>query len=115
MVPPGRSGGSAARSRARHAEKAVAIDEDYECQDTLGWILLHCKQFDLSEQHYQRVIELNPNSPAELTAMGAACSFLGRPDEGIRWFELARRIDPYFDAELVLEPAGRGLLQCAAL
>ena len=82
-----------------HAEKSVAIDpEDYECQESLGWILLHCKQFELSEQHYRRVIELNPNSPAELAAMGAACSFLGRPDEGIRWFELARRIDPYFDA-----------------
>ena len=82
-----------------HAEKSVAIDpEDYECQESLGWILLHCKQFELSEQHYRRVIELNPNSPAELAAMGAACSFLGRPDEGIQWFELARRIDPYFDA-----------------
>jgi TolB-like protein/Tfp pilus assembly protein PilF len=82
-----------------HAEKAVAIDpEDYECQESLGWVLLHCKQFELSEQHYRRVIELNPNSPAELAAMGSACSFLGRPDEGIQWFELARRIDPYFDA-----------------
>ena len=82
-----------------HAEKAVALDpEDYECQEALGWILLHCKQFELSEQHYRRVIELNPNSPAELAAMGAACSFQGRPDEGIQWFELARRIDPYFDA-----------------
>ena len=82
-----------------HAERAVAIDpEDYECQEALGWILLHCKQFELSEQHYRRVIALNPNSPAELAAMGSACSFQGRPEEGIRWLELARRIDPYFDA-----------------
>jgi len=82
-----------------HAEKAVALDgDDYECQETLGWILLHSKSYDLSELHYRRAIELNPNSPAELAAMGAASSFLGRPDEGIRWFELARRVDPYFDA-----------------
>lgn len=82
-----------------HAERAVALDpEDYTCQEALGWILLHCQQFALSEQHYRRVIELNPNSPAELAAMGSACSFQGRPEEGIRWFELARRIDPYFDA-----------------
>jgi TolB-like protein/tetratricopeptide (TPR) repeat protein len=82
-----------------HAEKSVAIDgDDYECQETLGWILLHCKSYDLSELHYRRAIELNPNSPAELAAMGAACSFLGRPDEGIRWFELARCVDHYFDA-----------------
>ncbi|MBA4100316.1 MAG: hypothetical protein C0484_26525 [Rhodospirillum sp.] len=82
-----------------HAERSVALDpEDYQCQEALGWVLLHCKHFELSEQHYRRVIELNPNSPAELAAMGSACSFQGRPDEGIQWFELARRIDPYFDA-----------------
>jgi adenylate cyclase len=82
-----------------HAEKAVTIDgDDYECQETLGWILLHCKSYDLSEQHYRRAIELNHNSPAELAAMGSACSFLGRPDEGIQWFELARKVDPFFEA-----------------
>lgn len=82
-----------------HAEKAVAIDPlDYECYETLGWMLLHCRQYDLSERHYRRAIELNPNSPAELAAMGAACSFLGRPEESIRWFELAKKIDPYFEA-----------------
>ena len=82
-----------------HAERSVALDpEDYQCQEALGWVLLHCKHFELSEQHYRRVIELNPNSPAELAAMGSACSFQGRPDEGIQWFELARRVDPYFDA-----------------
>ena len=86
-------------SALEHAERAVAIDcDDYECHEALGWILLHCKQFDLSEQHYRRAIELNPNSPAELAAMGSSCSFQGRPDEAIQWFELARRIDPFFDA-----------------
>ena len=82
-----------------HAERAVAIDgDDYECQEALGWILLHCKSYELSERHYHRSIALNPNSPAELAAMGSACSFFGRPDEGIQWFELARRVDPYFEA-----------------
>ena len=82
-----------------HASKAVAIDgEDYECREALGWILLHCKSYELSEHHYRRAIELNPNSPAELAAMGAACAFLGRAVEGIDWFQLARRIDPFFDA-----------------
>jgi tetratricopeptide (TPR) repeat protein len=82
-----------------HASRAVAIDgEDYECREALGWILLHCKSYELSEQHYRRAIELNPNSPAELAAMGAACAFLGRAAEGIDWFQLARRIDPFFDA-----------------
>ena len=82
-----------------HAEKAVTIDgDDYQCQEALGWILLHCKSYDCSEQHYRRAIELNPNSPPELAAMGSACSFLGRPDEGLQWFELAKRVDPFFEA-----------------
>ena len=81
-----------------HALKAVAIDgDDHECQETLGWILLHRKEFELAERHYRRAIELNPNSPDELAAMGAACSFLGHTDEGVGWFEQAKRVDPFFD------------------
>jgi len=81
-----------------HALKAVAIDgDDHECQETLGWILLHRKEYDLAERHYRRAIELNPNSPDELAAMGAACSFLGHTDEGVGWFEQAKRVDPFFD------------------
>jgi TolB-like protein/tetratricopeptide (TPR) repeat protein/DNA-binding winged helix-turn-helix (wHTH) protein len=81
-----------------HAQKAVAIDsDDNECQETLGWVLLHRRSFDLSERHYRRAVELNPNSPDELSAMGVACSYLGRPEEGIGWFDLAKRVDPFFD------------------
>ncbi|HJT13058.1 MAG TPA: tetratricopeptide repeat protein [Dongiaceae bacterium] len=81
-----------------HAQRAVALDsDDNECQETLGWILLHRRSFDVSERHYRRAVELNPNSPDELAAMGSACSLFGRPDEGIGWFELAKKVDPYFD------------------
>ncbi len=81
-----------------HAERAVAIDsDDNECQETLGWILLHRRAFDLSERHYRRAVELNPNSPDELAAMGSACSYFGRPEEGVGWFELAKKVDPFFD------------------
>jgi TolB-like protein/Tfp pilus assembly protein PilF len=81
-----------------HARRAVAIDsDDNECQETLGWVLLHRRSFDLCERHYRRAVELNPNSPDELSAMGSACSYLGRPEEGIGWFELAKRVDPFFD------------------
>ena len=81
-----------------HAQRAVALDShDNECQETLGWVLLQRRQFDLAEQHYRRAIELNPHSPDELASMGSACSYLGRPSEGIGWFELAKRTDPYFD------------------
>lgn len=81
-----------------HAQRAVALDNhDNECQETLGWVLLQLRQFDLSEQHYRRALELNPHSPDELAAMGAACCYFGRPGEGIGWFETAKRVDPFFD------------------
>ena len=93
-----------------HAERAVAIDgDDYECQEALGWILLHCKSYELSERHYHRSIALNPNSPAELAAMGSAC----RRRHPVVRAGAARR--SLFRGHLVLEPAGDRLFQCAAL
>jgi TolB-like protein/DNA-binding SARP family transcriptional activator len=80
------------------ARKAVALDpDDSECQETLGWIFLHRKSFDLAEQYYRRALELNPISPDDLATMGALCGFEGRPAEGIEWFEQAKRVDPFFD------------------
>jgi len=80
------------------AAKAVALDpDDGECQETLGWILLHGKSFALAEQYYRRALELNPISPDELASMGAFCSFQGRPEDGIGWFEQAKQVDPFFD------------------
>lgn len=94
-----RGGAEAEIERAlMHAERAVAIDsDDNECQETLGWVLLHRRDFELSERHYRRAVELNPNSPDELAAMGSACSYFGRPEEGIGWLELAKKVDPFFD------------------
>jgi len=80
------------------AKRAVALDQnDSECQETLGWILLHCQSFELARQYYARSLELNPISPETLASMGALCSFEGRPEEGIAWFQEARRIDPFFE------------------
>ena len=81
-----------------HAQKAVMLDRnDSECQETLGWILLHRRSFEAAEESYRRALELNPNSPDELSAMGAVCNFLGRPEEGIDWLQRAKQRDPHFD------------------
>jgi TolB-like protein/DNA-binding SARP family transcriptional activator len=80
------------------AKRAVALDpNDSECQETLGWILLHGQSFELANQYYRRSLELNPISPETLASMGALCSFEGRPEEGLEWFERVKQIDPYFD------------------
>jgi TolB-like protein/Tfp pilus assembly protein PilF len=81
-----------------HAQKAVTLDRnDSECQETLGWILLHRRSYDAAEEAYGRALELNPNSPDELSAMGAVCNFLGRPEEGLDWLQRAKQRDPHFD------------------
>ncbi len=80
------------------ARKSLALDpNDSECQETLGWILLHRKSFELAEQYCWRALELNPISPDDLASMGALCSFQGRPEEGIRWFAQAKQVDSFFD------------------
>lgn len=82
-----------------HAQKAAILDgDDHECQEIIGCVLLHRRAFDEAERHYRRALELNPNGPTELATMGSACSYLGRPEEGIRYFLQARRIDPYFES-----------------
>jgi TolB-like protein/DNA-binding SARP family transcriptional activator len=80
------------------AKRAVVLDpNDSECQETLGWILLHCQSFELANQYYRRSLELNPISPETLASMGALCSFEGRPEDGIAWFERTKGVDPFFD------------------
>ncbi len=82
-----------------HAQKAAALDgDDHECHEIMGCVLLHRRAFDEAERHYRRALELNPNGPTELATIGSACSYLGRPEEGIRYFLQARRVDPYFES-----------------
>lgn len=90
--------GAALDSALTLAKRAVVLDpNDDECQETLGWILLHCQSFALARQYYGRSLELNPINPETLASTGALCSFEGQPEDGIAWFEQARRVDPFFD------------------
>ena len=80
------------------ATQAVRLDEnDSDCQDTLGWVQLHLKAFDLAEEYHRRALELNPNNPDEMTSMGALCAFLGRAEEALNWFAQSKQADPYHD------------------
>jgi TolB-like protein len=80
------------------ARTAVELDpSDSECQATLAWILLHCRSFDLADEHCRRALRLNPISPDDLASTGALRSYQGSPEEAIGWFEQATRVDPFFD------------------
>jgi adenylate cyclase len=80
------------------ARKAVELDpNDNVCQDLLGWIYQQQGSFELAEHHKRRALELNPNSPEQVACTGVLCTFLGRPEEAVGWFERARQLDPFFE------------------
>jgi adenylate cyclase len=93
------SGSDAVLDRALAlAKNGVRLDEtNNHCQHTLGWIYLMRQDFDLAEYHYQRAIDLNPNSASSLTDMGNLLMFIGRPDEAIEWYKRSRTVDPHFN------------------
>jgi len=80
------------------ATQGVRLDpNDSDCQDTVGWVQLHLRAFDLAEEYHRRALELNPNNPDEMTSMGALCAYLGRAEEALDWFAQSKRADPYHD------------------
>ena len=92
------SGSNTTLDRAlEHAQMAVKLDENESiCHSPLGNVCSCVGALDLAEHYIRRAVSMNPNNPAHVTDMGALLAFIGKADEGIRWLESARRIDPYF-------------------
>ena len=79
------------------ARKAVALDEnDYTCQGVLGWALMLRQSHKLAEQHHLKALELNRNRPSVLAGLGGLYAYQGKPEEGLKCFERAKLLDPYF-------------------
>jgi TolB-like protein len=80
------------------ARKAVALDEsDYTCQGVLGWALMLCQDYDLAERHHLKAYELNRNRASVLAGLGGFYAYQGKPIEGMRYFERAKPLDPFFE------------------
>jgi TolB-like protein/Tfp pilus assembly protein PilF len=80
------------------AKKAVLLDEnDHVCQAILGLILQLRGAHELAEHHYLKALELNRNSSSLLAGLGSLYAYLGRPAEGVKYLEEAKRLDPFFD------------------
>ncbi len=77
------------------ARKAVSLDDgDAECHRVLSGVQLVRRRFDEAELHQERALALNPNDPRIVSAMGELQTWLGNPDEGVKWIEKAMRLDP---------------------
>jgi adenylate cyclase len=80
------------------AKKAVALDEnDNHALAVLGWVHMYRRSFDLAEFCYRKSIALNPNTLYLMTDLGILYGYLGRPQEGIEYYNQAKLVDPYFE------------------
>ena len=81
------------------AKRGVELDEnDSVCQNALGLIYLHRRQFALAEHHYRRALQLNPNRAVLLASAGYLYKCLGEPEKGIALYKEAHQLDPFYQA-----------------
>lgn len=77
------------------ARRAVDLDpQNAVCQRMLGHLLLYSRQYDLSEHHSRRAVELNSNDADSLIGLGFVLTQRGQPEEGLVWAEKAMRSNP---------------------
>jgi TolB-like protein len=80
------------------ARRAVELDDgESTCHSLLAQIYLYRRNFERALQHMRRSVEINPNNQWNVADMGQVLAYVGRAEEGVRWFTRAREIDPYFD------------------
>ncbi|WP_162917346.1 adenylate/guanylate cyclase domain-containing protein [Dongia deserti] len=79
----------------RLAHKALELDSNNAgAHAVLAEIYLGRQQYDLARAENEQAIALNPNDAASYAARGAVLTFSGEPEEAVRSFEIATRLDP---------------------
>ncbi len=78
------------------ARTALQLDPD-EVYGHLaaGLALLYLRRFRQSEISLDRAVALNPNDPFTLSVRALLLNYTGRPEEGLREIDEARRRDPF--------------------
>jgi adenylate cyclase len=79
----------------RLARKALALDStNAAAHATLAEVYLHRQQYDLARAEDEQAIALNPNDAWSHAARGGVLVYAGEPEEAIKSFEIALRLDP---------------------
>jgi len=77
------------------AQRAVALDDALPLAHCLlGFVYLFQRQHELAFTEVERAIVLNPSDALNYVVLGSTLVFAGRPNEGVRSFEQALRLDP---------------------
>jgi adenylate cyclase len=80
------------------AELQIALQlnsNDSDVHRILAAVNLAVGQFDKALYHEQRALDLNPNDDLVVVQQGEILTWVGQPEEGIRWIEKAMRLNPY--------------------
>ncbi len=56
---------------------------------------MESRRLDQAETHSELALAMNPNDPRIVAQRGELLTWLGRPDEGVKWIEKAMRVDPF--------------------
>ena len=83
----------------RLAKKALDLDaSNAQAHALLGDVYLNRArepaQYDRAREEDEKAIELNPNDAVSHAALGGVLVFAGYPEEAVRQFEIAARLDP---------------------
>jgi adenylate cyclase len=80
------------------ANRAVALDgNDSAAHTFLGVIHMYRHSYDLAEHCFQKAIALNPHRPVVMACLGMLYGYLGKPEEGIAYYQQAKLIDQFYD------------------
>lgn len=79
----------------RLARKALALDSNNAAAHAvLAEVYFHRRQYNLARSENDQAIALNPNDALSHAARGGVLVYLGEPEEAVKSFEIALRLDP---------------------
>lgn len=81
-----------------HARSAVALEpRDYNSHESMAYVCLFRRAFDLAEVHIERASRLSPDQPGVLGVAALVAVYNGHALEAQSLMETARRLDANFD------------------
>jgi TolB-like protein len=93
---PDESRAAAWEKAFEHSQRAIALDDaDYEAHLIMAWWYLYRRDSDLTKNHLDRAIKLNPNAADVLADAAYLFALLGETGEAIECGQTALRLNPH--------------------
>lgn len=89
------TGGDYKDEAVASGRRGLELDENEpECHRIMGSIALYGRDFEKAEYHFQRALELNPNSAWIVGRLGELHNFLGDGQKALEYQNRAKTLDP---------------------